>query len=146
MKSAYYTGLQTVALALIFMPEPFTIPVGVALLDYVRRAKQRRPVGLRPPANPFHEHYTYRLDMKDKTTITFQMFPTRQGLLPRAYPKIAKLHDNPWTSKTMYASAQRDSKHKPTPSTKTEPAGLLRAPKPKAHTKLQATKYTPSHR
>jgi hypothetical protein len=145
MKSAVNTGLESLALALLVMPDPFTTIAGVGLLAYTQTTKQRRPTGLRRLKSTFQDYYTYRMDMKDGMTITFQMFPTRQGQLPNSYPKIAKLHDDPQVVKALRQKAPPQSKAGHAPFSKVEPAGLLRPPKPKGRAEL-TTRYASTSR
>jgi len=127
MKSAYNTGLQSIALALIFMPEPFTTPVGIALLAYVKVAGQQRPVTVRRPINTFEDRYSYKLNMVRGTTINYQLSPRRHGQLPRVYPSIAKLQDNPQVMKALRERAKRQ--YTGVSISKLEPAGLMRGPR-----------------
>jgi len=127
MKSAYYTGLQSIALALIFMPEPVTTVIGVGLLSYARSAEQQRPVTVRRLTNTFEDHYSYRLNMVRGTSINYQLSPRRHGQLPRAYPSGAKLRDNPQVPKALRERAKRQ--YTRTSFSKGEPAGLMRGPR-----------------
>lgn len=138
MKSAYYTGLQSIALALIFMPEPVTTVVGVGLLSYARGAGQQRPATVRRVTNTLDDHYSYRLDMSRSKTITYQLTPRRYGQLPRVYPSGAKLQDNSQVLKALRERAKR--KYVRTSFSKLEPAGLMRGPKLKDRAALATTK------
>ena len=126
-KSPYYAGLQYVALAIMFMPEPFTTPIGIALLAYARGAGQQRPVAARRLTNNFDDQYSYKLNMVRGTSINYQLSPRRHGQLPNAYPKIARLQDNPQFMKSLRERAKRQ--HAYAPVSKLEPAGLMRGPR-----------------
>jgi|SRR4030066_1887756 len=127
MKSAYYTGLQSIALALIFMPEPVTTVIGVGLLSYARSAGQQRPVTVRRLTNTFDDHYSYRLNMVRGTSINYQLSSRRHGQLPRVYPSVARLQDNPQVLKALRERAKRQYTCKSL--SKLEPAGLMRGPR-----------------
>ncbi|MBM4446128.1 MAG: hypothetical protein FJ023_02085 [Chloroflexi bacterium] len=128
MKSTYYAGLQSIALALIFMPEPVTTVIGVGLLSYARKnAKPQRPTNFRRLTNTFEDHYSYRVNMVRGTAINYQLSPRRHGQLPRAYPSIAKLQDNPQLVKALRERVQGQSAR--ISYSKLEPAGLMRGPR-----------------
>jgi hypothetical protein len=127
MKSTYYTGLQYIALAIIFMPEPATTVLGVALLSYARSKGQQNFVTVRRLTTTFEDHYNYRLNMVRGTTINYQLSPRRRGQLPNSYPKIARLQDNPQVMKALRERAKRQ--YTCTSFSKLEPAGLMRGPR-----------------
>ena len=129
MKSTYNAGLQAMALALIFMPEPFTTPIGIALLAYTKTTGRQRPASTRRLPATFEDHYSYKLNMTRNTTITYQLSPKRHGQMPEPYPRIAKLQDNTQYLKTLRERAKRQSQFTPTPFSKLEPAGLMRGPR-----------------
>jgi hypothetical protein len=129
MKSAYYVGLQSVALALIFMPEPFTTPIGIALLSYAKTAGRQRPASGRRLPDTFEDHYSYKLNLARSTTITYQLSPKRHGQMPESYPRIAKLQDNPQFLKALRERTKRQSQFTSAPFSKLEPAGLMRGPR-----------------
>ena len=129
MKSTYNTGLQAVALALIFMPEPFTTPIGIALLAYVKATGRQRPATMRRLTNTFEDCYSYKLSMTRGTTINYQLSSKRHGQMPESYPRIAKLQDNPQFVKTLRERAKRQPQFTSTPFSKLEPAGLMRGPR-----------------
>ncbi|MBM3120158.1 MAG: hypothetical protein FJ006_11560 [Chloroflexi bacterium] len=135
MKTAYSAGLQSLALALIFMPEPITTVVGVGLLNYARVARKQRPTVLRPVINTFEDHYTYRMNLINNTTINVQLSPRRHGQMPKVYPSITRLHDNPQALKALHERAQRQAQTNTTPFSKLEPAGLMKPPRPKSQTR-----------
>jgi hypothetical protein len=129
MKSSYNAGLQAMALALIFMPEPFTTPFGIALLAYVKIASRQRPASARRLPDTFEDLYSYKLSLTRNTTINYQLSPKRHGQMPEAYPRVAKLQDNPQYLKTLRGRAKRQSQFTPIPFSKLEPAGLMRGPR-----------------
>ena len=140
MKSVYSAGLQSLALALIFMPEPFTTVVGVGLLSYAKAAGRERPVSPRRLINIFEDHYSYRLDMSRNSTISYELSARRHGQLPESYPKIARLQDNPQVVKAMRARAKGQSPYTSTPFSKLEPAGLMKGPRIKDRAALAIPK------
>jgi hypothetical protein len=129
MKSAYYVGLQSIALALIFMPEPLTTLVGAGLLGYARSAGRQRPASTRRMPDNFEDHYSYKLNMTRSTTITYQLSPKRHGQMPESYPRIARLQDSPRYLKTLRERTKRQSQFTSAPFSKLEPAGLMRGPR-----------------
>jgi hypothetical protein len=140
MKTAYNAGLQTLALALIFMPEPITTVVGVGLLNYARVASRQRPTVPRRVINTFEDHYSYKMKLVNGTAINFELSPRRHGQMPKAYPSIAKLQDNPQALKALRERAQRQSQIATTPFSKLEPAGLMKPPRPRGQTRYFAPK------
>jgi len=129
MKSEYYVGLQSIALALIFMPEPLTTFVGVGLLSYARTAGRQRPAITRRLPDTFEDHYSYKLNMTRGTTLTYQLSPKRHGQMPESYPRTAKLQDNPQFLKALRERTKRQSQLSSAPFSKLEPAGLMRGPR-----------------
>ena len=144
MKSVYYAGLQSLALALIFMPEPITTVVGVGLLSYARTAGQQRPASVRRLTNTFEDHYSYKLNMARGTTITYQLSPKRHGQMPKSYPRITKLQDNHQVLKALRERTQRQSQFINTPFSKLEPAGLMRGPRLRDRAALATPRLMPT--
>jgi hypothetical protein len=142
MKSTYNAGLQAMALALIFMPEPFTTPIGIALLAYAKTTGRQRTASICRPADTFEDRYSYKLNMTRNTTITYQLSPKRHGQMPEAYPRVAKLQDNPQYLKTLRERAKRQSQFTSTPFSKLEPAGLMRGPRLRDRAALATPKKT----
>jgi hypothetical protein len=140
MKSVYSAGLQSLALALIFMPEPFTTVIGVGLLSYARAAGKERPVNPRRLINTFEDHYSYKLDMSRNSIISYELSARRHGQLPESYPKIARLQDNPQVVKALRARAKGQSPYTSIPFSKLEPAGLMKGPRLKDRAALALPK------
>jgi hypothetical protein len=129
MKTAYTTGLQAVALALVFMPEPFTTPIGLALLTYAKAMEAERPVTPRRMIPTFEDHYSYKLEMQRNNIISYELSARRHGQLPEAYPRMARPQDNPQYIKALRAKAKTPSVYTSIPFSKLEPAGLMKGPK-----------------
>jgi hypothetical protein len=144
MKSVYSAGLQSLALALIFMPEPFTTLVGVGLLSYAKAAGQERPVARRHLITTFEDHYSYKLDMSRNSTISYELSARRHGQLPESYPKIARLQDNPQVVKAMRARAKGQLLYTSIPFSKLEPAGLMKGPRIKDRAALALPRNLPN--
>ncbi len=142
MKSAYSVGLQSVALALIFMPEPFTTPIGIALLAYAKAKGRQRPVSARRLTNTFEDCYSYKLSMTRGTIINYQLSPKRHGQMPKSYPRITKLQDDPQFLKALRGKTQRQSQFTSAPFSKLEPAGLMRGPRLKDRAALAIPRTT----
>jgi len=128
-KSAYSVGLQSLALALIFMPEPFTTPFGLALLAYAKTIEKEKPVTPRRMITTFEDHYSYRLEMQRNNIISYELSARRHGQLPESYPRIARLQDNPQLVKALKERAKRQSTYTSIPFSKLEPSGLMKGPK-----------------
>jgi hypothetical protein len=129
MKSAYSAGLQSLALALIFLPEPFTTPIGLALLTYVKATEAQKPVTPRRAINTFDDIYSYKLQMQRNNMISYELSARRHGQLPGYYPRISRLQDNPQVVKALRARTKGLSPYTSIPFSKLEPAGLMKGPK-----------------
>ncbi|MEJ2740289.1 MAG: hypothetical protein P8105_10780 [Dehalococcoidia bacterium] len=82
MKKGRYTGLEPLALALIFTPEPVTTVAGFALLGYSACLSSRKQAHRPRLRSPFEGFYSYSIKMMNKSTISYQIFTTRPGQLP----------------------------------------------------------------
>jgi hypothetical protein len=129
MKSSTSAGLQALALALIFMPEPFTTPIGIVLLSYAKATGGEKSVTPRRTINTFEDHYSYKLDMSRSSVITYELSARRHGQLPEAYPRMARLQDDPQVLKALRARAKAPSQYTSTPFSKLEPPGLMKGPR-----------------
>jgi len=127
-KAAYSAGLQSLALALIFMPEPFTTPFGVALLAYAKVMEKEKPVTPRRMITTFEDHYSYKLEMQ-RSIIKYELSARRHGQLPESYPRMSRLQDNPQVVKALRARAKVPSTYTSVPFSKLEPPGLMKGPK-----------------
>jgi len=129
MKSSTSAGLQALALALIFMPEPFTTPFGIALLTYAKAVEGEKPVTPRRMITTFEDHYSYRLEMQRNSVISYELTARRHGQLPEAYPRLARPQDNPQFMKNLRAGTKVPSRHTSMPFSNLEPAGLMKGPR-----------------
>lgn len=102
--SAYRAGLQSLALALIFMPEPVTTVVGLGLLSIARYVEKERPNNFRQLPKTLDEHFDYRIVLKGGSLLTVETAPRKHGQLPRVYPRAAGLQDNPEVFKAVRES------------------------------------------
>ena len=125
MESRPYTGLKPLALALMFVPDPVTTVLGVGLLGYVKYMKQQGEIIRRRVPGIIEGYYSYRIDMPNKSTITFQMSPTRQGQLPFPQRKTYNLCDTPQTRMELQKTGNRQTRAHPSRSSAPQPAGLL---------------------
>jgi len=91
MKAQSYVGLESLALALIFAPEPMTTIVGSGLLAYAKYAKHRERSAARHRL-ALSIPYLYRVYMADRKNIAFHITATRPGQLPLTWPIAAKLY------------------------------------------------------
>jgi hypothetical protein len=88
-------GLDSLALALIFAPEPVTTFIGIGLLAFSRASKMKRvgaDTGIKP-VNRFEDYYQYRIGMVKKGNLAYQVTPLREGQLPGKFPQTVKLYD-----------------------------------------------------
>jgi hypothetical protein len=129
MKSSNSAGLQAIALALIFMPEPFTTPIGLALLTYAKVMAAEKPAAPRRVINTFDDIYSYRLQMQRNSTISYELSARRYGQLPGTYPRISRPQDNPEFLKAVRARTKAPPQPTSIPFSKLEPAGLMRGPR-----------------
>jgi hypothetical protein len=127
-KTAYSAGLQSLALALIFMPEPFTTPIGIVLLAYAKTVPAEKPVNTRCMINTFEDHYSYKLEMQ-RSIIKYELSARRHGQLPESYPRMSRLQDNPQVVKALRARAKAQPTYTSVPFSKLEPPGLMKGPK-----------------
>jgi hypothetical protein len=140
MKSAYSTGLQSLALALIFLPEPFTTPFGIALLAYAKAVEGEKPVTPRRTINTFEDNYSYKLQMQRNNMISYELSARRHGQLPGYYPRISKPQDNPELVKAIRARSKAPAQYTSIPFSKLEPAGLMKGPRLKDRAALALPK------
>lgn len=144
MKSSTSAGLQALALALIFMPEPFTTPIGIVLLSYAKAAGGERPATPRRIITTFEDHYSYKLEMSRSSTITYELSARRHGQLPESYPRMSRLQDNPQVVKALRARAKAPSQYTSVPFSKLEPAGLMKGPRLKDRAALALPQKLPN--
>jgi len=111
------------------MPEPFTTPIGLALLTYAKATESQKPVTPRRVINTFDDIYSYKLQMQRNNMISYELSARRHGQLPGYYPKIARLQDNPQVVKALRARPKGLSPYTSIPFSRLEPAGLMKGPK-----------------
>lgn len=129
-KTAYSAGLQSLALALIFMPEPFTTPIGIALLAYAKTmGAEEKAATPRRIQNNFDDIYSYKLQMQRNNMISYELSARRLGQLPGYYPRISRPQDNPDFIKSMRTRPKPQSQPVSVPFSKLEPSGLMKGPK-----------------
>lgn len=129
MKTAYSTGLQSVALALIFMPEPFTTPIGLALLAYAKTMGAEKPATPRRVLNSFDDVYSYKLQMQRNNMISYELAARRHGQLPGYYPRVSRPQENREFVKAVRANTKTQPQPVSVPFSKLEPSGLMKGPK-----------------
>jgi hypothetical protein len=88
-------GVESVALALIFAPEPFSTFVGIGLLAASRASKIKRvsQETMTRPANRFEDYYRYNIGMVHRGNLAYRVTPIRDGQLPGTFPQTVKLYD-----------------------------------------------------
>jgi hypothetical protein len=88
-------GLESLALALIFAPEPFSTFVGIGLLAASRASKMKR-VGTQvnsKPVNRFEDYYRYNIGMVKHGNVAYKVTPLRDGQLPGTFPQTVRLYE-----------------------------------------------------
>jgi len=143
MKTPFHSVLESLALALIFTPEPTTTIAGIGLLSLTRTMRCRKGIRRNRLTNGVEGYYTYRIDMVDGRTITFQVFPIRQGQLSLTWPNIGKLYSSPEAWEAFRAGANQASKATPSPVSGLRQASLLRTPKRGSYARLFAPAHNP---
>lgn len=142
-----WTGLESVALALVFAPEPFTTFLGVGLLAYARkkRAEEQQAARSRPlRRHSFSDFYHYRVGMVGSSSIAYRVLPVRQGQLPFARSTISKLYESREEWEYYRRTLPMRSTRVNFPRHHTlQPAGLLRTPFLRYQTMLPARRRIP---
>jgi hypothetical protein len=132
MKTQVWTGLESVALALIFLPEPATTFIGVGLLAYARkmRMEQQKSVSQKRPRYSFHDHYNYKIKMVNRSAIAYHISSIREGQLPLARSTISKLYESRQEWETYHRTVNLKTKNRVNISRPSalQPAGLLKTP------------------
>ena len=80
--NSVYNGLQGLALALIFCPEPITTIVGVWLLGYARAKANGKEATPPKRENSFAHIYDYRLQKVGEAVLIYELEERRSGQLP----------------------------------------------------------------
>lgn len=113
--SSFYMGLETLSLALIFMPEPATTVIGAGLLSYARQRRIKHQQRRTPPRrrNTFESYYSYRMQAAKNSVITLQFFPKSCGQLPLHSSKVTKIYYDPkvWQASQKAASTESRANH-----------------------------------
>jgi hypothetical protein len=84
-------GLESVALALIFAPEPFTTLIGVGLLVAARASKVHN--GSRRPTDRFEDYYRCAIELANDGKLKYRVAPTRDGQMPHSVQRRTNLYD-----------------------------------------------------
>ncbi len=94
MKNKQSNGLESLALALIFAPEPFTTLLGVGLLAVAKAEKATR-VGASAThrVHRLEDYYRYRMELSDNGRLRYKMTPIREGQIPDSIPRTTNLYE-----------------------------------------------------
>ena len=144
--SPVWTGVETLALALIFAPEPFTTPIGILLLAYARKKRKEEQQETRKRARPrysFSDFYHYRVSMVRNSAIAYHISPARPGQLPFARSTISKLYESRREWEYYYRTLNGRSRVDLARSHPTHPAGFLKTPFLRYQTMLPARRPSP---
>ena len=88
-------GLESVALALIFAPEPFTTLIGVGLLAAARANKMHSES--RRPTDRFEDYYRCAIELAKDGKLNYRVASIRDGQMPHAVPRRTNLYEtNAW--------------------------------------------------
>jgi hypothetical protein len=123
-----WRGLESLALALIFAPEPVTTIVGMGLLGYARKKRTEEQLAIRPPAryHSFTDFYTCKVKMMRGSTIAYRASTTREGQLPLIRSTISHLYQN----RREWESFSKTVTSKAKPTTPRPPAQRPATPHP----------------
>ena len=141
MKKRLHAGLGSLAMLLIFVPEPVTTLAGIGLLGYVRHAMKVGQTIWRKTGNFFEEYYTASIGTMKDGIIKFQVSTTRQGQLPLARSNISRLYHMPHLWPSYKLTTRQEPKPKQLTTSTKHPAGFLKSSRTKVHDKL----YIPEH-
>ena len=90
-----WKGLETLALALIFAPDPITTVIGVGILSYARKKQaEEKQTALRPRRHYFTDFYNCKIKMVRGSAITYRTTQTREGQLPLRRSTISRLYQS----------------------------------------------------
>jgi hypothetical protein len=145
-KAPVWTGVETLALALIFAPEPFTTPIGLILLAYARKKKKEEQEAAKTrykPRSSFSDFYQYRLGMLRGSAITYYVSPIRPGQLPLARSTISRLYENRREWEYFHSTLNARGRLNLTRPNPFQPAGLLKTPFLRYQTTLPHRRDTP---
>lgn len=128
-KTSVYIGIQSLALALIFAPEPFTTPFGLVLLVYANHMKRHQHVvARRRTGHKFYSYYSFKVNMVHGKAVTFQTYTTRHGQLPLSSHNTTSLYHAPGLWESYQKASARFTKQDILTTRGQQPAGLLKRP------------------
>ena len=125
-----WTGLESLALALIFIPEPVTTVIGVGLLGYVQKKRIEQQQASRHHRLPylFRDYYNCKVQMIRGSSIAYRVSTTREGQLPLARSTIARLYESRREWEYYHKTLNARPRITATRSSAQQPAGLLKTP------------------
>ena len=136
-KTAVNAGLESLAVALIVTPEPVSTVLGISLLGYTRLTGNQKETPRKHRKEDFSDLYAYKIDLVNKATINYRIYPTRPGQLISNWPNATNLRNRP----ELYDSFHTKSFYKkPASPSGLQPAGLLGEPRSKNSSKFIAPK------
>ena len=141
-----WAGVEALALALIFAPEPFTTPIGLGLLALARKKRREQEQALknRPrPRHSFSDHYHYGVGMVRSSSIAYHVSPVLQGQLPFVRSTISRLYENRDDWERYRGTLPLRTKVNLARPHASQPAGLLRTPFLRYQTMLPPRRQTP---
>ncbi len=141
-----WAGVETLALALIFAPEPFTTPIGLGLLAYARKKRKEEQQAVKTRYRPrysFSDFYHYRVGMVRGSAIAYHVSPVRQGQLPLARSTISKLYESRREWEYYRSTLNARGRLNLTRPHVLQPAGLLKTPFLRYQITLPARRYAP---
>jgi hypothetical protein len=124
-----WKGLETLALALIFAPDPVTTILGVGLLSYARKKQAEEKQAAQPRRHYFTDFYNCKVKMVRGSSIVYRTATTRDGQLPLTRSTISRLYESrkEWEGFHKTITARRPpptiTRHVPG-----QPPGFLKTP------------------
>jgi hypothetical protein len=106
-------GLEALALTMIFLPEPATTALGVALLAYARkrRVNNLRQAGASRTATGLESNYYYKVHKSTDDLISYHLSAINQGQLAKTLPRGISMANQPgwevYRSKPLQYRAKR---------------------------------------
>ena len=119
MNSKVVRGMETVALAMILAPEPFTTIPGIALMVTAKavKATSRNTARIAPQKiNRFDDYYRYKVHDVGKGKLAYRIAPIMEGQIPCSPPRAVRLYDTKaWQSyrKSTYSYLNEKNPNEP---------------------------------
>lgn len=125
-----WRGLESLALALIFIPEPATTVIGLGLLAYTQNKRAGQLHASRNYHLPygFHDYYNCKMHMIRGSAIAYRVSASREGQLPLAHSTISRLYENRKEWEYYHRTLNARPGTAAIRSSPQQPGGLLKTP------------------